>query len=276
MGTRMALPHDSPESFEVTDEDRDRARKITQQVGEALTRAIKNGHHTETRSRLLQITNRPLDDAQARDVASSLAIASQDLARYSAIGSAPAIRTDERSIPVSISAFAGNVDGAKGYIDASFNEPSRMNDTMLRWRDQSPSRTILGIGDATSLVLGNLYDFLGVRIAGIRHWIATKIDDKVGHVSPASGDEADQPMYSANGEGLFRVTVDCTKTNCRIFVSPAYFVNWLYFGYPSTPVVGHLMSGRYIFGTDSVAPPVTEDSAIFQIPNSFHPVLKRF
>ncbi len=211
-----------------------------------------------------------------REMSSSLATASSDLALYSSVGRVPAVKTFEGTFPLSIAAFAGSTEGRRGYIDSSFTSPAKMAETISKWEDQKPERTTVTPEGAAHLILTNLTQFLGLRIAGMRHWIATQIDDKVGHVSPANGDDADFPTNSCSGDGLFTVTVDCTKKNCRIFVSPAYFIDWVYFGYPSTPVVGHLMAGRYIFGTDSVKPSVTEDSAVFRIPNSFHPVLKRF
>jgi hypothetical protein len=277
MGTMMPLPDDYQELFEFTDEDRDRARIITQEFGEHLTGGIEGSiSYPAAKSIFSLIARSYSDEIEARDVASCLAIASQDLARYDVVGTAPAVITDGGKIPLSVSAFAGSTQGRGGYIASSFTDPSRIGDTMSRWVDQSPDRTLLRVPEATNQLISHLNDFLGVRIAGMRHWASTKIDAKLGHVSPAAGDDSAKPTNSPSGDGLFRVTVNCKAKDYRIFVSPAYFVDWLYFGYPSTPVVGRLMSGRYIFGTDAISPSIFGDSGLFQIPESFTPELKRF
>jgi hypothetical protein len=216
------------------------------------------------------------DEVPIRDVTSSLATATVDFTRYREVGSVPAIKTDDGIIPMSVSSFAGNTLGREGYLHSSYIDPSRMGDTMSRWADESPTRTILRFADAQVQMFTHLTDYLGVRIAGMRHWVAQKIDGRVGIASPAMGDEADQPTNSPTGEGLFPVKVSCKKEHCRIFVSRAYFVDWIFFGYPSTPVKGHLMSGRYIFGTDAIQPKVFEDSGVFRIPDNYTPELERF
>lgn len=78
--------------------------------------------------------------------------------------------------------------------------------------------------------------------------------------------------------GLMMVRVTCKSSGLRVHSSPAYFVDWSYFGDPSNPDVdGWLLPGRYIFATDGACPPdYVPDSAVFPIPEQYNPHTKQF
>ncbi len=87
--------------------------------------------------------------------------------------------------------------------------------------------------------------------------------------------ERDRPRLGP--EGSLRMVVSCRTPGLRIHVSPAYFVNWVFFGSPTTPVMSYVLPGRYIFAGDGpLLPNLTEDTGVFCVPPTFHAVLTRF
>jgi hypothetical protein len=65
----------------------------------------------------------------------------------------------------------------------------------------------------------------------------------------------------------FRVRVFTQRQGLRIRYSPSYFLNTsLVFGGPTTPAVGWLDPGRYLFGAESNDFDLRFDSANFDIP----------
>jgi hypothetical protein len=74
-----------------------------------------------------------------------------------------------------------------------------------------------------------------------------------------------------------QVQVSCITPGLRIHISSAYFINWVYFGSPTTPVIGYTLPGRYIFSGDGAMLPKREiDDIVFNISPSFQPSLVRF
>jgi hypothetical protein len=204
----------------------------------------------------------------------SLASASKDLAVYGQLGKAPVYLLDSGAVPVSIMSLFFDLKKSGVPVSEVSSRPSP--DSIERWSDESETRSAVSIEQATLGLKAQLIQFLSVRVAGIAHWFASNADEKITTAGPTSGENAQYPNYSPDGNGLFRVSVRCNTKGIRIFASPAYFIDWLYFGFPSSPVVNHLLPGRYLFGTDAISTTMTEDRAVFQIPASYRPELKRF
>ena len=183
------------------------------------------------------------------------------------------VRLEDVPVPVSIQSLMSDSAKRNANAEASFSTRSRARETISVWADQDQSRHLATSEVGLSGLVGQLGKFLQVRIAGIRFWGNSNIDERV---FDSDFSEDQNPTNSPNGSGLFRVTVSCTAKDYRIFVTPAYFIDWTFFGYPSSPVANHILPGRYLFGTDSIMGKITEDQAIFVIPMSFKPRLMRF
>jgi hypothetical protein len=71
--------------------------------------------------------------------------------------------------------------------------------------------------------------------------------------------------------------VACGTPGLRIHISPAYFISWIYFGSPTTPVSSYVLPGRYVFAGDGpMLPQLTVDNGIFSIPPNYTLTLARF
>jgi hypothetical protein len=85
-----------------------------------------------------------------------------------------------------------------------------------------------------------------------------------------------RPPAVGPGGGL-QVQVSCLTPGLRIHISPAYFISWVYFGSPTTPVASYVFPGRYIFAGDGpMLPRRKKDPTIFCIPADYYPTLTRF
>ena len=90
------------------------------------------------------------------------------------------------------------------------------------------------------------------------------------------GSSGGPPGVPVGGGGL-HVKVSCRTPGLRLHVSPAYYINWIYFGSPTTPVTSYLLPGRYIFAGDGpMLPRRKRDSGVFSIPPTYNPQLTSF
>lgn len=109
-------------------------------------------------------------------------------------------------------------------------------------------------------VINSLHDslttFLTTRIFGIKSQNNNRINKNV-------SSKLNQNLSMA----YLNVVVKTNKPGLQISFAPAYFISWMYFGAPTTPVSGHLQPGRYIFGgRGSLLPKFTYDPTIFKVP----------
>jgi|GEM_PF-2121428 len=154
---------------------------------------------------------------------------------------------------------------------------------LLRRSMREDDRVVLtDTREAQAPVERGLKDFLSYRFAGIKKWAdwirgpGTQISG--GSKKPPKGPTGGSPPPPsvAPGGGL-RVQVSCLTPGLRIHVAPAYFINWVFFGSPTTPVSGYVLPGRYVFAGDGpMLPKRTRDNGVFSIPHSYHPALTRF
>jgi hypothetical protein len=131
---------------------------------------------------------------------------------------------------------------------------------------------VTDINAAAASVERNLRGFLSYRFAGIRQWARGSGNDLFG----GSGSGGAPPPGQGAAGGL-QVQVSCGTPGLRIHVAPAYFINWVFFGSPTTPVSSYLLPGRYVFAGDgSPLHKRTPDPGVFSIPPTYNPVLTRF
>ena len=145
----------------------------------------------------------------------------------------------------------------------------------LRRRHQHPYR-ITHVSEAEEGVQDSARRFLAYRFAGLKNWSAwIQGAGSSGSSGAESGGGATPPSVGTGG-GL-QIQVSCRTPGLRLHVSPAYFVTWVFFGSPTTPVTGWVLPGRYIFAGDGpMLPNLTVDNATFCIPPTYNPALTRF
>jgi hypothetical protein len=150
---------------------------------------------------------------------------------------------------------------------------------------------ITDLKEAEAGVNRNLSLFLSYRFAGIRRWtewiqglygLASKRESGSepstvpSTLGPSSGGNVPPPPSVAPGGGI-KVQVSCLTPGLRIHISPAYFISWVYFGSPTTPVTSYVYPGRYIFAGDGpMLPRRKKDSTVFCIPAELLQRAKRF
>src|SRR5262249_5141841 len=114
-----------------------------------------------------------------------------------------------------------------------------------------------------------LKGFLSYRFAGMREWAELR-------ARPGKWLRRRKGRAAHPGGGL-QMRVSCLTPGLRIHVSPAYFVAWVFFGSPTTPVTSYVPPGRYIFAGDGpLLPTFTQDTGVFCIPPTYHATLTSF
>ena len=127
--------------------------------------------------------------------------------------------------------------------------------------------TMADAREVTGGVERSLKSFLSYRFAGMKQW---------GEWIQGRNRSATPPPAVGPG-GALQVQVSCLTPGLRIHISPAYFINWVFFGSPTTPVTSYVLPGRYVFAGDGpMQPKRTKDHGIFCIPPTYHPALTRF
>ncbi len=121
--------------------------------------------------------------------------------------------------------------------------------------------------------------FLSYRFAGYEGWrewiLGSSLRSSGTRVQSPSGAPPPPPGVGACG-GL-QVQVSCSTPGLRIHIAPAYFINWVVFGSPTSPVTSYVLPGRYVFAGDGpMLPKLTRDKGVFAIPPTYHPFLVSF
>lgn len=141
-----------------------------------------------------------------------------------------------------------------------------------RFKREEADVRVVGFLDAIGAVERGLMDFLSYRFSGIKKWHEWILPRSGGM---GSGSPPTPPAVGPGG-GL-QVQVSCLTPGLRIHVAPAYFISWVFFGSPTTPVTSWVRPGRYVFAGDGpMLPKRTKDPGVFCIPPSFYPSLTRF
>jgi hypothetical protein len=193
--------------------------------------------------------------------------------------------------PISVTEFAGGPIGPTYGPDEWIEFWERYAPVVPTWRDllrrsiHEENVVVTDIREAVDAVERNLTSFLAYRFAGIsrwREWIEG-IGGRLfgGSKGPSrdgrTGSGSPPPPPAVGPGGGLQVQVSCLTPGLRIHVSPAYFITWLFFGSPSTPVTSYMLPGRYVFAGDGpMLPRRTRDHAVFCIPPDYRPALTRF
>ena len=149
---------------------------------------------------------------------------------------------------------------------------SRFRRYALRSRKLEDRVIVTDVGEAEKGVERSLRSFLSYRFAGIKKWFEwtrAPLDTERANSDPL-------PPAVGPGGGL-QIQVSCLTPGLRLHVSPAYFISWVFFGSPTTPVSSFVLPGRYVFAGDGpMLPKRTKDHGVFSIPPTYHPALTRF
>jgi len=141
--------------------------------------------------------------------------------------------------------------------------------------------TVTEVREAEGAIQRNLLRFLSYRFAGMKalaKWIGEAGTQLFGgSKGPEPARSTPPPPPAVGAGGGFQVQVSCRTPGLRIHISPAYFINWVFFGSPTTPVAGYVLPGRYVFAGDGpMLPRRRRDPAVFCIPPTYYPALTSF
>jgi hypothetical protein len=200
-----------------------------------------------------------------------------DFDHYRNFDRVPLQNSADASIPVSIRTVERDL-AALGLLEPGekYLQPSTLRAAIERWVDLHDARSMGTVEEASESFQGKIETFMTNRFGGLRMWKNKEVPERIPRRGVMADAKFDSPTSPDIASGLFRVTVRCNNTGYRIIVSPAYFIDWSYFGSPSTPVTREMLPGRYIFGTDSINGSIIPDKLVFRIPSDFTPDLKGF
>jgi hypothetical protein len=276
--------------FELDDESVSRAERFSSRLMDDLRTVSRKGPPTEMQKDLFS-EERYSEQAEGVPISDVVENVGQ-MAREFAVarrwdGEIPCLKLDDGGvIPISLTEFLGGPASTNWFEFWERFGPFPMH---LLWRDslrfswsQEEQITMTDVNEVEEGVQRGLKGFLSYRFAGLKKW-AEWI-----HGAPSRGGGNPPPPRSL-GSGVFppppavspggglQVQVSCLTPGLRIHVSPAYFISWVYFGSPTTPVAGYVLPGRYIFAGDGpMLPKRKRDPAVFCIPADYHPSLTRF
>jgi|ERR1051326_1588095 hypothetical protein len=210
---------------------------------------------------------------------------------------------DGEVAPIAMTGFWGSADSSLGSgLEDWFEVWQRWlpgsylrdiwRDTLYRMGQEDQHLIISDVREIEGAVERNLAGFLSYRFAGVkeseeprksapkaspiqrlRDWLIHRLDP----TAPRSGRPNDSPPDPSDGSSGLHVKVSCQTLGLRLHVSPAYYINWAYFGSPTTPVTSYLLPGRYIFAGDGpIMPRRRRDSGVFSIPPTYTPHLTSF
>jgi len=186
---------------------------------------------------------------------------------------------DGQPAPVSISKLLGGLPAhypTDAFLRIMGTSPIGGNFVQALLRDhqqQDPSLTFVDVREAEDSTERNLGAFLSYRFAGMKVW-----NEWIQRFQNFGSGVPNDPIPSEIGPGGgLQVEVFCRTRGLRIHISPAYFIDWVFFGSPTTPVASYVLPGRYIFAGDGpMLPTRVRDEAVFSIPPTYRPSLMRF
>jgi hypothetical protein len=285
--------------FELDGESVARAERLSSRLMSDLRQASEGGPQSEIRRELFSERrySEKEEGAPISDVVTNVSQIAMEFAtarRWD--GEVPCLRLDNGELaPVSLSEFfpapSSSFDGSENWFewwDRYFGGPFPPH---RLWRElvkgsgrQEEGFVVTDVREAEGALQRNLNGFLAYRFAGIKRWsdwirgVGTfRPDSPPRDKSRNKGSRGPIPSPSVSSGGGLRVQVSCGTRGLRIHVSPAYFISWVYFGSPSSPVVSYVLPGRYVFAGDGpMLPRRRKDPTIFCIPADYRPELKRF
>jgi hypothetical protein len=292
--------------FELDPESLSRADSLSSRLMDDFRSVVETGPRSEMRR---EIFSEERYAQQAREVPINDVVenVSQMATEFAAArrwdGEIPCLEMGDGELaPISLTEFFGGSWPSYGsedwfefwerYIGRPF-PPHRIWREVLRRADPMEERVrITSLGEAEGGLQRSLSGFLSYRFAGIRKW-AEWIQGVYGPGSlrrpfggklppppppPGGSSPGSSPVPPAVGAGGgLQVQVSCLTPGLRLHISPAYFISWVYFGSPTTPVSSYVLPGRYIFAGDGpMLPRRRKDPTVFCIPADYYPTLTRF
>ncbi len=282
--------------FELDEQSVSRAERLSSQLMQDLRMVSEKGPRSEMRRELFserryaeQAEGVPINDVVANvgQMATEFAMAR----RWD--GEILCLKLDDGELaPISMTEFLGGVlwppYGSEDWIEFWERNfpfpfpPHRFWRDVLRHAEPQEERVVVtDIREAEGGIRRSLNGFLSYRFAGMKRWaewiqgIGTQLFG--GSKGPAASSSSPPPPPTVGAGGGLQVQVSCLTPGLRIHISPAYFISWVFFGSPTTPVAGYVLPGRYVFAGDGpMLPRRRKDHAVFCIPPTYYPTLTRF
>jgi hypothetical protein len=206
------------------------------------------------------------------DVAANLSTMVEDFKSYVRLGSGvPCLRQAEGDlIPISLQALF-ELEGETKIGPPSPNEYQRSFQTAVNRIEGQGFQVQLWRNPASfgGMLRSSLSKFLACRVATEDFRVQQPIAFARAFIAPS--------MSASTTQGTLAVAVNYQTSNMRVHSSPAYFLNWTYYGSSPSPVNGSLPPGLYKFAGDSTSSQGRIiDSAVFSIPADFSPVVLAF
>jgi hypothetical protein len=276
--------------FELDQESVSRAEKLSSRLMDDVRMISEQGPSSEWRREVFseqryseEADGAPIDDVliNVNKMAMEFAIAR----RWD--GEVPCLKLDDGGLaPISLTEFFGGPSSSYGsedwvelwdrYIGGPFPPHRFWREILKRSGRQEEGIVATDVREAEVGFQRCLKDFLSYRFAGMKRWaewIQGIGTDRLSFVSRLFRPRT--PAVSPGG-GL-QVQVSCITLGLRVHISPAYFISWVYFGSPTSPVVSYVLPGRYIFSGDGpMLPKRKKDPTVFCIPPSYYPDIKGF
>jgi hypothetical protein len=259
--------------FEPDEESRARADAFTNQLIQDLKIVLEEGAHPEVMSELFS-QRRYADRSEGvpiADVVENVAQMAAQFALFSRLemGTPCVPLNDGSEVPISIWGIFGL---PRHYPHVLFGREYVL-EALRSYGQYDQHLTLTDVGEATENARGNVGTFLSYRFAGMKLWNA--LIRRFGDLG-SGAPQMPLPRGVGAGGGL-QVEVFCSTPGLRIHVSPAIFIDWVFFGSPTFPATSYVLPGRYIFAGDGpMLPKWTRDDGVFKIPPTYQPRLTRF
>ena len=286
-------------AFELDEESLSRAQGLSSRLMHDLRTVSEAGRPSEMRRELFS-EQRYAEQAEGVPISDVVANVGQMATEFATArrwdGEIICLRLDDGELaPISMTEFFGGPFwpgyGSEDWIEFWESSgfpfpPHRFWRDALRRSGQEEERVLVtSIPEVLETVQRNLNGFLSYRFAGIKkwgEWIHGAGRQMFGGSrrpprGGGSGGSSPPPPPAVGPGGGLQVQVSCLTPGLRIHVSPAYFITWVFFGSPTTPVTSYVLPGRYVFAGDGpMLPRRTKDHGVFCIPPIYHPALTRF
>ncbi len=280
-------------NFQVDPESIERAEKLSSRLVNDLRKASADRANSQFREFVL-LERGYVDEGtepQIADVIENINQMATDFAlarRWD--GKVPCLRLKDGGLaPITFNEFFG-ASASEGRVMVDhpiYFEPSfaygRWREVLRTIEKEADDNIVLTeVPEAEERVQKSLNSFLAHRFAGLKtlgEWV--KLGRKFGprFLSGIYKWRRNSQMLppGISEDGGMRVRVSCRTRGLRLHVSPAYFINWVYFGSPTTPVESYLLPGRYVFAGDGpLLPRRRKDPTVFNIPADFYPRIVKF
>ncbi len=227
--------------------------------------------------------NREYKGLELGDINANLNILKSQIDFLENIGfrdSIPCLAIGEVNIPIDIYQYFEDREKRNTLLPLDFfqnyyDHPYRFRhiERFLNHIERSPNK--LFTSESTVSVKKNLKSALSSFIE-VRHasFFNTKISD---HISKFFKTNQSSDNQINNNSKYLNITVNTHNHGLEILASPAYFVTWKKFGSPSSPTVGSLIPGSYIFGGSGIGVPnFVYDEIPADVPPNFNITINQF